>query len=498
MEGSTFTWKIQNFSRMTTELRRSDTHVIGGHRWYIVVRPEDGGGSHHLGLFLGVADSESLPSGWSIFAKFTLVVLNQTTENLSVKKSTEHHFCAQVDDWGWDDFIVLSKLFDSSSGFLVRDTLVVKALVTVEPNTSIPVHSQTTMEANTPNPVQSRTVVGPNSPVSIKPLVVVEPESDSSLELKSQYVLDSPVAVKSHTALQDFDSLFDDIFKVVAASSSSLVPTGEADSGPTPVEISHSLSLLNHLADKSFSDIPFRLLSGLTSSLKVLAHATSLPSAQTSVIPTFCSEFEELCQSHVFNSARLETSKQFFDSMGDTLLLLKRYSKSQMRIKNSIDEISKETEQLERRLRELEVSKSRFFEDYAVIGKKAERAKAEWDEFTANEEDMTVQKKKAEAELAVIETKWTNFISLFKAEVEGVKSEPGELLARDEDVTIKDKEEVDKEVATKKTKWTSIVSLFRSEGVKDEEESDEQMEEEDEDMTGKKTRWFSFKSLLLG
>ncbi|GAU12340.1 hypothetical protein TSUD_252910 [Trifolium subterraneum] len=43
---------------------------------------------------------------------------------------TEHHFNKQEQDWGITSIIPFRKLYDPSSGYLVKDTLVVEVKVT--------------------------------------------------------------------------------------------------------------------------------------------------------------------------------------------------------------------------------------------------------------------------------------------------------------------------------------------------------------------------------
>lgn len=42
----------------------------------------------HLSMYFGVADSENLPNGWSIYAQFTMSLVNQINAEDSVTKGT--------------------------------------------------------------------------------------------------------------------------------------------------------------------------------------------------------------------------------------------------------------------------------------------------------------------------------------------------------------------------------------------------------------------------
>ncbi|GMI92284.1 ubiquitin-specific protease 13 [Hibiscus trionum] len=127
---SRFTWKIDNFSSLNTKKHYSDVFVVGGYKWRILIFPK-GNYKDHLSLYLDVADSESLPYGWSRYAQFSLTVINQTNNNYSIRKDAQHQFNAKGSDWGFESFMPLGELYDLCKGYLVNDTLIVEAEVVV-------------------------------------------------------------------------------------------------------------------------------------------------------------------------------------------------------------------------------------------------------------------------------------------------------------------------------------------------------------------------------
>lgn len=108
-----FTWTIENFSRLNTKKLYSETFIVGGYKWYILsphlnglyyvylsginlslhiifvrrilVFPK-GNNVEHLSMYLDVADSASLPYGWSRYAQFSLAIINQVQNKYSVRK----------------------------------------------------------------------------------------------------------------------------------------------------------------------------------------------------------------------------------------------------------------------------------------------------------------------------------------------------------------------------------------------------------------------------
>ncbi|KAK4358507.1 hypothetical protein RND71_020736 [Anisodus tanguticus] len=93
---SRFTWKIENFSRLNVKKLYSDTFVVGGYKWRILTFPK-GNNVDYLSMYLDVADSASLPYGWSIYALFSLTIVNQIHNKYSIRKVTVFVFCCFVD-----------------------------------------------------------------------------------------------------------------------------------------------------------------------------------------------------------------------------------------------------------------------------------------------------------------------------------------------------------------------------------------------------------------
>ncbi|XP_078435308.1 ubiquitin C-terminal hydrolase 13-like isoform X2 [Wolffia australiana] len=127
---SRFTWTIENFSRLNLKKHYSEVFFVGGYKWRILIFPK-GNNVDHLSMYLDVADSQNLPYGWSRHAQFSLAVINQIQHKYTLRKDTQHQFNARESDWGFTSFMPLSEIYDPSRGYLVNDTLVVEAEVTV-------------------------------------------------------------------------------------------------------------------------------------------------------------------------------------------------------------------------------------------------------------------------------------------------------------------------------------------------------------------------------
>ncbi|XP_004498059.1 ubiquitin C-terminal hydrolase 12-like isoform X2 [Cicer arietinum] len=124
-----FTWTIDNFSRLPKK-HYSDIFTVGGYKWRILIFPK-GNNAEHLSMYIDVADSVTMPYGWTRFAQFSLTVVNQVHNSYSIRKETQHQFHARESDWGFTNFMPLSELYDASRGYVVNDRCILEADVNV-------------------------------------------------------------------------------------------------------------------------------------------------------------------------------------------------------------------------------------------------------------------------------------------------------------------------------------------------------------------------------
>lgn len=124
-----FTWKIEAFSKVHVRKLSSKAFKIGGYRWKIVLYPK-GKDVGHLSLYMKVADSLP-PYGWSRFVYFRLALINQVDSKKSIVKETQQKFNAGNSGWGSPSFIPLNEFHDPSQGYLVNDTCIIEAHVSV-------------------------------------------------------------------------------------------------------------------------------------------------------------------------------------------------------------------------------------------------------------------------------------------------------------------------------------------------------------------------------
>ncbi|XP_059665786.1 uncharacterized protein LOC132311738 isoform X2 [Cornus florida] len=109
-------WTIEKFTRLNTKRVYSESFYVGGYKW----------DADHLGIYLDVADSETLPFGWTKYVKYNFSVINHIDNKSTVNKGCEHQFHLQQNNWGISNFMPLSELYDLGRGYIVNDTCVVE------------------------------------------------------------------------------------------------------------------------------------------------------------------------------------------------------------------------------------------------------------------------------------------------------------------------------------------------------------------------------------
>ncbi|XP_052478023.1 protein RESTRICTED TEV MOVEMENT 3-like isoform X1 [Gossypium raimondii] len=77
------TWRIENFSTIQDKKLCSENFTVDGNKWQLIIYP-GGANEAFLSIFLGVADSATLASGWTRYAHFGL--LSSTNSIVKIPK----------------------------------------------------------------------------------------------------------------------------------------------------------------------------------------------------------------------------------------------------------------------------------------------------------------------------------------------------------------------------------------------------------------------------
>ncbi|KAL5564624.1 hypothetical protein UlMin_027788 [Ulmus minor] len=125
------TWRVDNFSKLSTEYIESKIFNAGGHKWKVKLYPNGEGGGLGTHLSLHLALESPLPTS-KIYAEFTLRILNQLNVNHHYGKATNWFSASNEDQQhGWSRFITAGFFSLPNWGFLVKDTCIIEAEVTV-------------------------------------------------------------------------------------------------------------------------------------------------------------------------------------------------------------------------------------------------------------------------------------------------------------------------------------------------------------------------------
>ncbi|CAN6994606.1 unnamed protein product [Brassica rapa subsp. trilocularis] len=126
-----YRFEIDNFSEKKA-LISSKTFVSGGCEWYLQINPKgDRISDGHLPLYLYVANSTTLRTGWKRSANYYFVLLNQSDKELhrSPISLSTNLFCAKTPAWGFAKTIPVSKF--QGKGFLEKDRLIIEVHIKV-------------------------------------------------------------------------------------------------------------------------------------------------------------------------------------------------------------------------------------------------------------------------------------------------------------------------------------------------------------------------------
>ncbi|XP_017647913.1 MATH domain and coiled-coil domain-containing protein At3g58270-like [Gossypium arboreum] len=107
------TWRIENFSSITDDGLYSENFTVDGYKWRLIIFPKGNKVDFWYFFFLEVADSATLPSGWSRNAQFGFAVINQFDRELSITKA-------------------LGELHDPKRGYLLNDACLFEAYVSTD------------------------------------------------------------------------------------------------------------------------------------------------------------------------------------------------------------------------------------------------------------------------------------------------------------------------------------------------------------------------------
>ncbi|XP_010036550.2 MATH domain and coiled-coil domain-containing protein At3g58270 isoform X1 [Eucalyptus grandis] len=358
-----FTWAISNFSQQKETKLYSEAFTVFGCKWMIVVYPK-GNKTDHLSLYLDVPDSAMLPDGWTRNAKFSLCVIDQISSVHSIRHETQHFFTVREKDWGFTRFIALSKLHNSTGGYLANDFLVIKAKVSV--------------------------------------LIV------------------TPVNIQPARPTDKFDSYFTGLEELINAAETNGVSVGSSlylqdcaltDGSPSLEETEKAKQSLK----ECLSDL-FRLgmKERLSETLSTLSSArTGLSSEEKIAIETFQANFNDFTSNFLTfeqDNAEVELHKVRRDQ---NFSAMKKSHETHILYKQLMDHLAKEEEELKRKMEEVKSGRNKLLSDWEILLVESEDVKSLYKDEQKKVAEAEKKKRIAEERMSRSTIDWSKLKAQF-------------------------------------------------------------------------------------
>eukprot|EP01125_Pyxidicula_operculata_P018121 TRINITY_DN6415_c0_g1_i3.p1 TRINITY_DN6415_c0_g1~~TRINITY_DN6415_c0_g1_i3.p1 ORF type:complete len:1033 (+),score=182.02 TRINITY_DN6415_c0_g1_i3:1-3099(+) len=134
-----FRWRTKNFSKINENKKmKSEPFQVGGLNLRLVIYTHGAQQDDNLSVYVEVANTKSLPEGWSYLANFTFSIVDQLDDLKSIKRVVQgHRFYKGHKDLGFPQFMKRSVLLDHRNlGYLLNDQLILEFDVDVTDNTN--------------------------------------------------------------------------------------------------------------------------------------------------------------------------------------------------------------------------------------------------------------------------------------------------------------------------------------------------------------------------
>ncbi|KAK8671500.1 hypothetical protein V6N13_038095 [Hibiscus sabdariffa] len=397
-EISKVTWRIQNFSRIKDQKLYSENFVVDGNKWRILIFPK-GNNVDHLSIYLDVADSATLPSGWSRFAQFGFSVIDQIDRTKSITKVISvHEFNRTESDWGFTSFLALSELEDPKRGYLVNDACLVEAYISTDRTEGLILHElmgETDSDKHKTKEVDCvKAAIGNQKTVKTKPVEITTP---SPTQPSCQIVAFESVEPTEEDIKTFFTSLESEL------SSSDIVVSKE--------EAKESLAKLEEALNMTPADFyDSGKFSSLEKAFKILASfdcsSTTLTIEQKNELSAMEESLKELADR---TAKAVEDKSRLTEKKSIKLKITRNLDHNLIRYK----EVESEVKQVEQKLAALLAERKGIFRSSKEMKMELEAVGKECAEYEANA-------KAAEEEERTIETEWgrmKDFISSIKGNI---------------------------------------------------------------------------------
>ncbi|XP_012454070.1 MATH domain and coiled-coil domain-containing protein At3g58270 [Gossypium raimondii] len=181
------TWRIENFSSIKDYKLCSESFTVDDSKWQLIIYPR-GNNVGFLSIFLRVADSAALASGWTRYAHFGFAVIDQFDRENSKTLATKKEFNANYPIRGFGSFLPLTELRNPKRGYLLNDACLVEAYVFTGRTVDMISHEfivKTDLDKRkTKEGDCFKAAIGNQKTTTTKPVEVINPSPTLAIELE--------------------------------------------------------------------------------------------------------------------------------------------------------------------------------------------------------------------------------------------------------------------------------------------------------------------------
>ncbi|KAK8662170.1 hypothetical protein V6N13_091757 [Hibiscus sabdariffa] len=411
-----FRWMIKKFSCITDKKLYSEDFIVDGNKWRILIYPKGNKGDH-LSICLGVADSASLPSGWSRYAQFGLAVIDQIDRKTSITKVATHVFNVKEVDRGFTSFLSLAELHNPRRGYLVNDACLVEAYVSTDRTTGLISH-ELIVKTDSAIGNQKTTITRPEeitTPSSSRPscqIVDIEPEEPTKEDMNTF-----------------FTSLESELL-----SSNTVFSQEEAEEALAKLEAALNMTPINFHDSGEFSPLKlaFKILAsvGCSSTNLTIEQKNKLLAMEESL-----KQLADRAAKAVEDKNRLTAKESMKKTVTCNLeCSLIRYKE----VESEVKQVEKKLAALQEQVEEAQKERESMLAEQKGIFRSSKNMKIELEALAKECEDCEAKAKVAKDEEKIVEAEWgrmKHFISSIK---EDIKRELKEQYGGEEEQEVKD------------------------------------------------------------
>ncbi|XP_062089008.1 MATH domain and coiled-coil domain-containing protein At3g58210-like [Humulus lupulus] len=319
-------------------------------------------------MYLHVADSETLPPGWTKIVQFYSLSIISENPQLTVKREGGFNrvFNAEDECWGFPSFIPLSELNEPSKGFLVGDVCTVEAEVRLN-----------------------------------------NEEQDKKENEKADQ---KPTAAETEKTTSKFDALFVDIQNILEGENNKS-DNSVSRFGPPSWTIEETVYAKNIFKQCLDIDLDNVIQLGrdfeLKKSLSILLSSNAFPENMVDEITKFVANFVQSCEQYEVAKQDLREVQEKEKTIEDLKTDMNQISSEFFPIRNQAEVVDNEIAELERQLIERKAKKARLGKMLEVLAGRATTSKQALVGAEQDQEKLSMLKKKeAEKVIAGIKRSW--------------------------------------------------------------------------------------------